>query len=329
VSEKKPLTHSEIVRQRRKRDDERRLVSQSLDRPTRRPAPPPVTTRNVSVDASTVRAKPRPKPARQYQAIAAAPIAPTRQLQAPTMPRVRVRFGWRLLSFFLVILLGAAVYYAYTQPMFHVSGATLTGNHFLSAEEVNVTLGMNGLPIFLFVPANAETALRLNFPEIAAVHVSVELPNTVHVAITERQPVVRWEQGGAYTWLDEEGVALRPRGEEANLVIVKASGQPPTGPKSGSDPLNPTPYVNADIVKTARLLAPYAPQGSGIMYDPKYGIGWVDGRGWTVWFGASSDQVDMKLRVYIVLVESLAQRGINPIMINVAYPNAPYYRLGQ
>jgi cell division protein FtsQ len=314
------------VRQRRKRDDERRLVSQSLDRPTRRPAPPPVTSRNVSVDAATVRAKPRPKSDRQYQALAAAPFAPARDLQVPALPRVRI--GWRLLSFLLVVLLGAGVYFAFTDPMFQVGGATLTGNQFIGAQEVNAALGMNGTPIFLIVPADAETALRLNFPEIAAVHVSVELPNTLHVAISERQPVVRWEQNGAYTWLDEEGVALRPRGDASNLVVVKASGQPPTGPKSGDDPLAPTPYVDADIVKTARMLAPYVPQGSGLMYDPKFGIGWADGRGWTVWFGASSDQVDMKLRVYIVLVDSLAQRGINPIMINVAYPDAPYYRLG-
>jgi hypothetical protein len=314
------------VRRRRKRDDERRLVSQSLERPTRRPAKHPVTSRNVSVDAATVRVKPRPKSDRQYQALAAAPFAPAREIQVPAIPRVRI--GWRLLSFLLVVLLGIGVYFAFTDPMFQVGSAALTGNQFISAQEVNATLGLNGSPIFLVVPADAETALRLSYPEIAAVTVSVELPNRLSVVITERQPVVRWEQNGAYTWLDEEGVALRPRGEAAGLVVVKASGQAPTGPTSGNDPLTPAPYVDADIVKTARLLAPYAPQGSGILYDPKFGIGWTDVRGWTVWFGASSDQVDMKLRVYTVLVDSLAQRGINPIMINVAYPNAPYYRLG-
>jgi hypothetical protein len=55
----------------------------------------------------------------------------------------------------------------------------------------------------------------------------------------------------------------------------------------------------------------------------------MDGRGWTVWFGSSALQMDMRLRVYTVLVDSLAQRGISPTFINVAYPNAPYYRLGQ
>lgn len=324
MSEKKPLNRAEEVRQRRKRDEERALVTQSMERRTRRAVtPPPVTTRNVSVDAATVRST--PKPARQYQAVAAA--SATGRLHAPAMPRIRV--GWRLLSFFLVILLGAGIYYAYTLPMFHINGVTLTGNQYLSAEEANAVLGLNGMPIFLLEPEKVETALRLNFPEIASADVTVELPNLVIVTITERQPVIRWEQGNAYAWLDEEGVALRPRAEVSGLVVVRASGPPPTGPASANDPLSPIPFADSKVIETARVLAPYAPQGSALLYDPKYGIGWMDSRGWAVWFGASPEQADMKLRVYVVLVDSLIQRGITPIMINVAYPNAPYYRLGQ
>ena len=324
MSEKKPLNRAEEVRQRRKRAEQQTLVTQSMERRTRRAVtPPPVTTRNVSVDAATVRSN--PKPARQYQALAAATVA--RRLQVPAMPRIRV--GWRLLSFFLVILFGAAVYYAYTLPDFRINGVTLSGNQYLSDEEANAVLKLNGMPIFLLEPQKVETALRLNFPEISAVNVTVKLPNRVIVTLTERQPVIRWEQGNAYAWLDAEGVALRPRAEVSGLVVVRALGPPPTGPASASDPLSPIPYADSKVVETARVLAPYAPQGSALLYDPKYGIGWTDSRGWIVWFGARPEQADMKLRVYVVLVDSLIQRGITPIMINVAYPNAPYYRLGQ
>lgn len=323
MSEKKPLNRAEEVRQRRKRAEEQALVTQSMERRTRRAVtPPPVTTRRVSVDAATVRSK--VKPVRQYQAVAASTAG---RLHAPALPRIRV--GWRLLSFFLVLLLGAGIYYAYTLPMFRINGVTMTGNQYLSAEEANSVLGLNGMPIFLLEPQKVETALRLNFPEIASADVTVELPNLVIVTITERQPVIRWEQGNAFAWLDAQGVALRPRAEVSGLVVVRASGAPPTGPASASDALAPIPFADAKIIETARVLAPYAPQGSALLYDPKYGIGWTDSRGWTVWFGSSPEQADMKLRVYVVLVDSLAQRGITPIMINVAYPNAPYYRLGQ
>jgi len=323
VSDKKSLARADLLRQRRKNENSRRLVKPA-DR-VRRPAPV-VTGRNVTLDAATVRVKPKAKPVRQYQAIAAAPAG---QLQAPALSRIHIRIGWRLLSFFLVAFFGAAVYFAWTLPMFRVTGTTLVGSQILTAQEVNAALGLGGAPVFLVIPANIETALRLTFPEITSVKVTVDLPNKITTTITERQPVIRWEQNGAFTWVDAEGVAIRPRGEMDGLVAVSASGTPPAGPKSESDALSPIPFVAPSIIETVRVLAPYVPQGSALLYDPKYGVGWVDGRGWTAWFGSSASQMDVKLRVYTVLVGSLAQRGISPTFINVAYPNAPYYRLGQ
>ncbi len=53
---KRPLTRSEAVRLRRKREEERALVTRSLERPARAPRPAPLLiTRNVTVDAATVR----------------------------------------------------------------------------------------------------------------------------------------------------------------------------------------------------------------------------------------------------------------------------------
>ena len=323
MSDKESASRSDLVRQRRKKEETRRST---------RPAPraslptPTLSRRGATLDASTVRAKPKKaKLVRQYEAMAAAPM--TGQLQVPALPRIRV--GWRLLSFFLVALFGAGIYFAWTLPNFRVPAATLVGNQMLTAEEVETVLRLNNAPVFLIVPADAETALRLNFPEITSVKVSVELPNKVIATITERQPVIRWEQDGAYTWVDAEGVAFRPRGEVGGLIVVSASGSPPAGLKSESDPLAPVPFVEAQVIESIRLLAPRVPQGSVLLYNPKFGIGWVDARGWTVWFGSNADQTDVRLRVYSALVDSLAQRGITPSFINVVYPGAPYYRLGQ
>jgi len=323
VTDKESSSRSDLVRQRRKKDEDRRLT-----RPAQRamlPAPT-LPRRGATLDASTVRAKPKAKLVRQYDAMAAAPPM-MGQLQAPALPRIRV--GWRLLSFFLVGLLGAGIYFAWTLPTFRATGPTLVGNQMLSAEEIESVLRLNNAPIFLVIPAEAEAALRDAFPEITSAKVSVELPNKVITTIAERQPVIRWEQDGGYAWVDDEGVAFIPRGEAQNLVVVSASGSPPAGLKSESDPFGPVPYIAPQIIESIRLLAPHVPQGSVLLYNPKYGIGWVDGRGWTVWFGSNAEQTDVKLRVYSALVDSLAQRGIPPSFINVAYPGAPYYRLGQ
>jgi len=326
VTDRKNPSRADIVRQRRKQVEIRR---------SKRPAPraslptPTLPRRGVTLDASTQRVKPQVKPVRTYEAVAAvAPVAGKLSApHAPALPRIRV--GWRLLSFFLVALIGAGIYFAWTLPQFRVPAATLVGNQMLSAEEVESVLRLNGAPVFLVVPADAENALRLNFPEITSVKVSVELPNKVVATITERQPVIRWEQDGAYAWVDAEGVAFRPRGEMGGLVVVSASGSPPAGLKSEGDPLAPVPFVSAQIIESIRLLASHVPQGSVLLYNPKFGMGWVDARGWTVWFGSKSAETDVKLRVYEALVASLAQRGIAPSFINVAYPGAPYYRVGQ
>ena len=325
MSDKESINRADLVRQRRMKEENRRLtrVPKRASLPT-----PTLPRRGVTLDASTERVKPQAKPVRQYEAVAAAPIAG--QLSVPRTPALpRIRLGWRLLSFFLVVLLGAGIYFAWTLPNFRVPAATLAGNQMLSAEEIESVLRLNGAPVFLVVPSDVEYALRVNFPEIVSADVSVELPNKVTATIVERQPVIRWEQDGAYAWVDAEGVIFRPRGEAQGLVVVSASGSPPAGQKSESDPLAPVPFVAAPIIESIRLLAPHVPQGSVLLYNPKFGLGWVDGRGWTVWFGSKAEETDVRLRVYSALVDSLSQRGITPSFINVAYPGAPYYRLGQ
>ena len=47
------------------------------------------------------------------------------------------------------------------------------------------------------------------------------------------------------------------------------------------------------------------------------------------YFGVTSSDVELKMRVYETMVNSLTQRGIRPALINVTYPTAPYYRMNQ
>lgn len=324
MTDRDSSTHAERLRQRRKQEEARR--PKRVPKRTSLPAPT-LPRRGVTLDASTQRARPQAKSNRRYETLAAAPVAGQLSLpRSPSLPRVRA--GWRLLSFLLLAVFGAGIYFAWTLPMFHVAGITLLGNQILRAEEVESALKLNGSHIILVIPSEAENVLRHNFPETTSVKVTVELPNKVIISVTERQPIIRWEQDGVYTWVDAQGVAFRPRGEMAGLVVVHASGKAPSNPTSESDPLVPIPFVEPQIIESIRLLAPQLPQGSVLLYDPKHGLGWADRRGWTVWFGTTAEQTEMKLRVYSALVSSLVQRGITPTFINVAHPGAPYYRVG-
>ena len=319
MSEKKELTRAEEVRQRREQESSQR--SRRAARKATRQMPP-VTTRDKPT-STTPRSRRAQNARRRFQV--ALPI-PSDDVRTLSIPRPRV--GSRAFSFILVAILATALYFVYSLPYFRVAQAQITGNQMLSAQEVTSAMGIANRPIFTLKPAELETRLRLNFPELVSANVNVALPNVVSVNLVERHPVIRWEQGGSYTWVAEDGVAFRPRGEMAELISVVAEGAPSLS-LSASDPLNPTPFISTEMVRALKGLGAHVPPGMVIIYNPDYGFGWNDPRGWRVYFGTSADDVELKMRVYEAMVNSLTQRGIRPAMINVTYPTAPYYRLTQ
>jgi hypothetical protein len=316
MSENKDLSRSEQVRLRRESNTTKRVQRARKD--ATRPAPP-VSSRTRQAGAAP-RKKPVQNARRRYQ-VALTAASDARPISIP-----RPRLGIRLLSFLVVLFIGAAIYFVYTLPAFRVTQAKVTGNQLISAEELSAAMSITGQPIFMLKPSELETRLRLNYPELSAVNVSVSLPNVVAVDVVERKPVVRWEQGGGYTWIAEDGVAFRPRGENPGLISVMAVAAPALDLRA-SDPLNPVPFISADMVQALKGLGNHIPPGMSVLYDPTLGFGWNDPRGWSVYFGTSSNDIELKMRVYETLVSSLTQRGIHPVMINVTYPTAPYYRI--
>ncbi len=316
----KELTRAEQVRVRRESNNARLMerVIKDVTRPV-----PMVTTRTKQSGAASKR-KPARNTRRRFQI--ALPIVrdDMRPLSVP-----RPRFGMRALSFMIVALLVTALYLAYNLPQFRATQAQVTGNRLISPLEVNSVMNVAGQPIFLLKPDDLETRLRLNFPELVAVEVTISLPNLISVALTERKPVVRWQQGEGYTWIGDDGVAFRPRGDIAELISVVAVSAPPVEETVSTDPFSPAPFISPGLIRTLQGLAGHVPPGMSILYDANFGFGWDDPRGWRVYFGTSSSDVELKMRVYESMVNSLTQRGIRPALINVTYPTAPYYRMGQ
>jgi hypothetical protein len=265
---------------------------------------------------------------RRYNAAFSLPRSLLNVLPLP-LPRTGVRPGWRLLSFFLLLLLGTGLYLLLSLPMFRVNSAQITGNQRISADELNAALGLNGRSIFLQKPARIrENALRA-YPELASVEVTIDLPNLVSVHVAERQPLIQWLQDGSYAWIDETGTAFRPRGEAQGLIVVQALAAPPELFVPVEDPLVPPPFISLETIKALTALAPYVPAGTPILYDPDAGLSWTDARGWQAVFGLSDENVEGKVRIYQAMVDWLTGRGIQPNLINVAYPSAPFYRMEQ
>ena len=328
MSGKKELSRAELVRLRRAQEHAKSMnrIAQEATKPVRVIGRAKKKTTPPKVKAG----KPKENTRRRFQiALSKMPRVNIRSISIP-----RPRFGWRLVSFILCAALGAALYYAFNLPQLRVTEAQVIGNQIVTPLDVNSVLNISGQPIFLLTPADLETRLRLNYPEIASVLVTVSLPNLVTVDVRERKPAIRWEQGGGYTWIAEDGVAFRPRGEMIGLISVVAESAPPVGGgapfvSAQGGPLNPAPFISVEMVQVVKGLAGHVPPGMSILYDARMGFGWNDPRGWRAYFGATPNDVELKMRVYDEMVNSLTQRGIRPALINVTYPTAPYYRMSQ
>lgn len=312
---------ADAVRHRRKEEATRRLQDSAVI--ARYPVTP-ITTRTGSMPVSPARRRPAVR-RRTEAALTMAGV----EVHMPTINFTAPAAKWRFVSFGLSLLLGAAIYAAWTVPMFVTAPPQVSGNERIPAAEIEAVLGSTNTPVFTLVPRELERRLRLNFPEMLEAHVSVWLPNAVVVSVRERRPIIVWNQGGGYTWIDETGVAFRPRGGSEGLISVQAETSPTQSSAVAADPLTPLPFIPTDLVSEVQALAPHVPAGASIMYDERHGLGWTDNRGWQVFFGAQGRDVPLKLRVYDSLVQAVTSKGIRPDFISVEYADAPYYRLTQ
>jgi len=236
------------------------------------------------------------------------------------------QLGPRWISAALTLLLGFMLYTMWTASTFTVSAAEVRGNQRLSSEDVNSMLGLAGQPIFKALPARIETNLRTAFPDLASVKVHVSLPNHIIVDVVERMPILVWYQAGAVTWIDANGVAFMPRGEVQGLIQVASTGTPPKVPSDTNKLLLDQPFIAPELVKAMVALSPYLPAGVSMTFDPQYGMGWQDPRGWSVYVGQSTQDIPMKLVVYQAIVDTFIRQGIQPTLINVEYLDAPFYK---
>lgn len=314
----------------------------SKTRPVRAPQQAGQTARKIYHSSSVyLPLEPRPisqRVKRNTQSIATG--RPVKKMQrngydiAFTLGRTDVRapalilpqFGSRWISAGLTLLLSFILFTMWTASTFTVMAAEVHGNQRLGATDVNAMLGMIGQPIFKAVPAQIEDNLRTAFPDLEYVKVRVGFPNHITVDVIERTPVIIWSQNGSNMMIDASGVAFPQRGDASSLVRVTANGTPEQVPPDPSLSIYDQKFIAPEIVQALTVLAPDVPAGMPMIFDPQYGMGWQDPRGWTVYFGQNTKDIPMKKVVYQAIVDTLTLQGVQPSLISVEYLNAPFYK---
>jgi hypothetical protein len=276
------------------------------------------------------------------------------EIRLPSLPAIRA--STRLISLAFVLVLSILIFHFWNSPLYKPEEAQVSGLKRLKSSDVNAVLNLSDAPIFSLDPAQIKQELLSAFPEFSDVAVSVALPRSVKIEVSERIPVMTWRQGDRTELIDAAGFAFPMRIEATTLItpVVEAYGDPPgmmpielEAPLSelaiseevkqaanqlffGNAKANKTVYarklLSPDMVSAIRTAASLIPANMPLIYEATHGLGWRDERGWQVYLG-DGQEIEMKIKVYETLIQQLASAGIQPILVSVEHVHNPYYRL--
>ena len=290
---------------------------------------PPVMVRGSRLESAAKRPKRKKKRVKRRYDVALP--SPGVEVRLPALPSVK--FGWRLLSFLLVLLLCTALYYVFSSPTYRIFDVQMEGLARFSAETIGRSLLIFNKPIFTVEPEKLEERIVATFPGIVSASVRVGFPARVEVEIEEREPKIIWEQGTTTQWVDAQGISFPQRGEADNLVRVVATASPHApivlAEETTEEGVNVLKVIMfPETVELILALSEHVPEGSPIVFNNPHGFGWHDPRGWIAYFGVqtASEDIEMKLAMYNAAVTRFTGEGIRPAMISVEYLHAPYYR---
>ena len=268
---------------------------------------------------------------RRYDIALATPGATGVEIRLPSLPVAHI--SWRLLSFILTAGLITLLYYLLTSPQFQVQSVEVQGALRLGTEEINRTLRVYNKPIFDLNTDEMKQTLELAYAELSDITIQVGLPAEVLINVSERVPLIAWVQGSDTQWVDGDGYAFSPRGEVDKIISVKASASPPMPAQVPMDVISledieqRQAFMRPELVAAILAMRTQAPEKVNLLYDPQYGFGWEDPRGWEVYFGLGGNEIETKLLIYEAIVKQIKSEGITPALINVEHVHAPYYRM--
>lgn len=259
------------------------------------------------------------------------------EMQLPAFPQLQL--GWRFISGAIFFLSLAVVFSFSSLNTFEVSAIKLEGSQRLGTEAILSQIDMVGKTIISIQPEEIEEEIGENFPSLETIKVSAGLPASVNIQVSERDPIILWQTDESPLWIDGEGVTFPVRGEAETLLTIAAKGNPPeivtVEESDDTQEEEPSlllqeqryPRTSAEFVEGMLALSSYLPEEAVLQYDPQFGLGWQDPRGWLVYFGSDISEIEMKLAEYEVIINTLQEQNLNPALISLEFLHSPFYRM--
>lgn len=316
------LTRADLIRQRREKE-RRTRKNQAIRHPVRK-APldqPPVLVRGA-LFASQVKARKNTK--RRFD-VALDDLGT--EMRLPALPQIAL--GWRFFSMFLAALFALVAYQLWNNPLFRVNDFHVAGLVRLTKQDLNAAADLIGKPVVMVDPEEVKATLMTAFPQLSSVEVDVQIPAEISINAIERKAVLTWQANDTIWYVDAQGFAFPATTDTGPSVVVSSVELPEIPSEEGASKLGGgnLKQIPPDLVNVVLRMSEAAPEGTPVIFDSQKGFGWQDPRGWTVFFGKDTTDIEMKLRVYKVLWKRLKKAGIQPTMISVEHVHAPYFRV--
>ncbi|MDE2857512.1 MAG: FtsQ-type POTRA domain-containing protein [Chloroflexota bacterium] len=239
--------------------------------------------------------------------------------------RGQTHLRWCITSGVLFVIFGLILVLFFSSDLFYVRSVQVRGNDFLAPEEVFAFSSIADFHMFWLDPEE----IRRNVLRSSSIaDVTVELgwpPNLITMLVQERQPAIIWSEAGNETWIDIQGRIMPARAAMPDVIRVNVAVDAFQGPAATLTDLK---KLDKDVVLGALRLQEFLPPGADLDYDPINGLGWTNEQGWQIWMGIdSSAGMSRKINEYQAYVNNLNSRGIEITELNIANPDAPFYKI--
>jgi len=251
----------------------------------------------------------KPRQRRWHEFRQSTPVVVGRRTVAQPL---HVQPGWLLLGIVVAVALGAVVWFSYS-PRFYVVDAQVTGAQRVPEQLVFEASGLRFLHILWASEGAAEDSLLRVLPSLAAAEVTCTLPAHCTIAVTERPPLITWQDGGQLYWVDAEGwfsPAEQPLAEGWTV--------------SGPLPVAAEGRIEQGVLAALAELEQLGLETRTLGYASERGLFFEDSAGWRVVLGEGTGMAH-RMAVYAVVREHLLQGGILPCFVDLRFPEAPYY----
>ncbi len=247
--------------------------------------------------------------------------------QAPATPRLSRAMRLRIaVAVALIAGLALGVRW-FTGDAFTIATDSIRVYHNQGVAPAQI-IGASGLAgeHFAFVDLNAAAKRIDDLPGVDAAEVTCTWEWTVActIVVQASQALALWETPQGLVWIDRSGKVQQALGDMPASLRLRSETQDAASPQIGQT-------IEPALLRTLSELAALEADARLYVYSARYGIAYTDADGWRVRLGWSEHEGDMSEKVTLarLLRAQLAGDNLLPGVIDVRYPEAPYYVGGQ